>query len=198
MKTDHVKPRYFRSAGEFRKWLERNHDKVDELWVGLYKKASGKKGITYKEAVDEALCFGWIDGLVKGVDEDSYMQRFTPRRPRSIWSAVNIKRIQELMEERRLHPAGKKAFLERDPSRAGLYSFENQPQSLPKDQEKRFRADRQAWAFFEAQPPGYRRTAIWWVVSAKRDETKERRLLQLIEDSAAGRRLKHLAPTPKK
>jgi uncharacterized protein YdeI (YjbR/CyaY-like superfamily) len=198
MKTDHVKPRYFRSAVEFRRWLEKNHASANELWLGLYKKASDKKGITYKEAVDEGLCFGWIDGLVKGVDENSYMQRFTPRRPNSIWSAVNIKRIQELMEEDRVHEAGMKAFLERDPSRAGLYSFENEPQTLPKDQEKRFRAHGRAWRFFGAQPPGYRRAAIWWVVSAKRDDTKERRLSQLIEDSAAGRRVKHLAPTPKK
>lgn len=118
MNTDGVKPRYFRSDGEFRKWLERNHDKSDELWIGIYKKASGKKGITYKEAVDAALCFGWIDGLTKSVDDASYMQRFTPRRAKSAWSATNIKRVKELKALGLVHPAGEKAFAKRDPSRS--------------------------------------------------------------------------------
>ena len=192
MDTTNVKPRYFRSAAEFRKWLDKNHDKVDELWIGIYKKDSGKKGITYKEIVDVALCYGWIDGLVKSVDDASYMQRVTPRRPKSVWSAINIKRVKELMDEGLMHPAGEKAFKERDPSKTGLYSFENRPQKLPPAFEKRFRAKRKAWEFFQAQPPGYRRTAIYWVTSAKREETKERRLATLIEDSAAGRRLKQL------
>lgn len=186
-------PRFFASADAFRKWLERNHDKKDELWVGLYKKASGKGGLTYREAVDQALCFGWIDGQSKSIDEISYRQRFTPRRKGSIWSAVNIKRVGELKQEGRMHPAGLHAFETRDPSKTGLYSFENEPQSLDKDQEKEFRRHKDAWEFFQAQPPGYKRNAIWWVVSAKRDETKQRRLTTLIEDSAAARRIKHLA-----
>ncbi len=193
MTTATTKPRYFRTSGEFRKWLEKNHDKVDELWLGIYKKGATKKGITYREAVDVALCFGWIDGLTKSVDAASYMQRFTPRRAKSVWSAVNIKRVEQLKRAGLMHPAGEKVFAHRDPKRTGLYSFENQPQSLPPALEKRFRAKRKAWEFFQAQPPGYRRTAIWWVVSAKRDETKERRLQTLIEDSAAGRRIKQLA-----
>ena len=190
MDTRNVKPRYFRSGAEFRKWLEKNHDKVDELWVGIYKKDSGKKGITYKEVVDQALCFGWIDGLVKSVDDASYMQRVTPRRSKSVWSAINIKRVKELTAEGLMHPAGTKAFTERDPSKTGLYSFENRPEKLPPAFEKRFKAKKKAWEFFQAQPPGYRRIAIWWVTSAKRDDTKERRLQTLIDDSAAGRRLK--------
>lgn len=192
MKTEGVRPRYFRTATEFRKWLEKNHDGAKELWIGIYKKASGSKGITYKDAVDVALCFGWIDGLSKSIDESSYMQRFTPRRPTSVWSAINIKRVQELKDLGLMHPAGEKAFLERDPSKTGLYSFENEPQSLEPAQEKRFRAKRKAWDFFQAQPPGYRRSAIWWVVSAKREDTRERRFATLVEDSAASRRVKHL------
>lgn len=190
MDTKNVKPRYFRSGAEFRKWLEKNHDKADELWIGIYKKDSGKKGIAYKEIVDVALCYGWIDGLVKSVDKASYMQRITPRHPKSVWSAINIKRVKELTNEGLMHPAGEKAFKERDPTKTGLYSFENQPQKLPPAFEKRFKAKKKAWDFFQAQPPGYRRVAIWWVTSAKRDDTKERRLQTLIDDSVAGRRLK--------
>jgi uncharacterized protein YdeI (YjbR/CyaY-like superfamily) len=193
-----VKPRFFRSSNEFRKWLETNHDKASEVFVGMYKKASGKKGITYKEAVDQALCFGWIDTTSKGIDDERYMQRFTPRRKGSIWSAVNIKRVGELTEQGLMHPAGLKTFETRDPTKQGLYSFENPLQKLPPAQEKRFKANKQAWRFFNDQPPGYRKTALWWVVSAKRDETKERRLQTLIEDSAAGRRLKHLVSPSKK
>ena len=186
-------PKFFASAAAFRKWLEKNHDKKAELWVGLYKKASGKGGLTYREAVDQALCFGWIDGQAKSIDDISYRQRFTPRRKGSIWSAVNIKRVAELQEEGLMHPAGLKTFETRDVTKTGLYSFENEPQSLDKDQEKQFRRHKAAWEFFQAQPPGYKRNAIWWVVSAKRDETKQRRLATLIEDSAAARRIKHLA-----
>ena len=193
MDTARVKPRYFRSAAEFRKWLERNHDKAGELWLGYYKKGATKKGITYQEAVDQALCFGWIDGKVRTIDDASYMQRFTPRRAKSPWSAINIKRAKELIAEGLMHPAGEKAFKERDPSKTSLYSFENRPQKLPPQMEKRFKAKKKAWEFFSTQPPGYRRNAIWWVTSAKKDETKDRRLAQLIEDSAAGRRIRQLA-----
>lgn len=182
------KPRFFRTEAAFRKWLETNHDRKDELWVGFYKKASGKGGLTYKEAVDQALCFGWIDGKVQTVDEDSYRQRFTPRRKTSTWSAININRIGELEKLGLMHPAGLKAFEERDPAKTGQYSFENAPE-FTAAQKKRFRANRAAWEFFQAQPPGYRRTVTWWVTSAKKEETRERRLNILIEDSAAGRRV---------
>lgn len=193
-----MKPRFFRSSDEFRKWLEANHDTASEVYVGFYKKASGKKGISYKEAVDQALCFGWIDTTVKGIDEERYMQRFTPRRKGSIWSAVNIKRVGELTEQGLMHPAGLKTFQTRDPTKQGLYSFENPPQDLPPEQEKRFKANKAAWGFFNEQPAGYKRAAIWWVVSAKREETKERRIQTLIDDSEAGRRLKHLVSPSRK
>ena len=193
MGSDASPPRFFASSDAFRKWLERNHDRKDELWVGLYKKASGKGGLTYREAVDQALCFGWIDGISKSIDDISYRQRFTPRRKGSIWSAVNIKRVGELTDQGLMHPSGVATFENRDRTKQGLYSFENEPRSLEEEQEKRFKANERAWGFFQAQPPGYKRNAIWWVVSAKRDETKQRRLATLIEDSAAGRRVKHLA-----
>jgi uncharacterized protein YdeI (YjbR/CyaY-like superfamily) len=135
--------------------------------------------------------------LVKTVDEASYMQRVTPRRVKSVWSTTNIKRVKELSKLGLMHPAGEKAFKSRDPSRVGVYSFENQPQKLPPALEKGFRAKRKAWEFFQAQPPGYRKAAIWWVVSAKREETRGRRLATLIEDSTAGRRIRLLAPEPR-
>ncbi|HJR45196.1 MAG TPA: YdeI/OmpD-associated family protein [Actinomycetota bacterium] len=186
------KPRFFRTEAAFRKWLEANHGRKDELWVGFYKKASGKGGLTYKQAVDQALCFGWIDGLAKTIDDNAYRQRFTPRRKTSTWSAINIKRVGELKKLGLMHPAGLKAFQERDPRKTSQYSFENAPE-FSAAQKKTFKANRKAWEFFQAQPPGYRRTATWWVVSAKKEETRDRRLSTLIEDSAAGRRIAQLA-----
>ena len=190
--TGTTEARFFKTETAFRRWLEANHDRESELWVGYYKKASGKGGLTYREAVDQALCFGWIDGLTKSIDDDTYRQRFTPRKKNSTWSAVNIRRVGELKELGLMQPAGLRAFEERDPTKTGLYSFENSPE-FEKSQEKTFRANKEAWDFFQAQPPGYKRSATWWVVSAKREETKQRRLAQLIEDSAAGRRIKQLA-----
>ena len=189
--------RHFRDAATFRRWLERNHDREKELWVGFYRNDSGRGGLTYREALDQALCFGWIDGVRKKVDEASYAQRFTPRQARSTWSLVNIRRVGELTKMGVMAPAGVKAFEARDAARSGVYSFENRPQALPPDLERRFRKDRAAWAFFQAQPPGYRRTAIWFIVSAKKDETRLKRLAVLMDDSAHGRRLGMLAPGPK-
>lgn len=183
------KPKHFRTAAEFRRWLERHHAGEKVLWLGLWKQASGRKGITYAEAVDEALCFGWIDGLARGRDADSYMQRFTPRRAGSVWSAINIAKVERLRKAGRMAPAGLAAFEGRDPKRAGLYSFENRHVTLSSALEKRFRSNRKGWKFFAAQPPGYRRIAAFWVMSAKREETRERRLAQLVEASAAGTRL---------
>ena len=180
---------FFKSASAFRRWLGAHHARVTELWVGFFKKDSGKSGITYAEAVDEALCFGWIDGLKKRVDEFSYTQRFTPRKRRSIWSRVNIQHVARLKKAGRVTPAGLQAFEARDPKNSGVYSFENAARNLTAAAEKRFRTDQAAWKFFQQQPPGYRRTAIWWVVSAKRAETRGRRLSQLIADSTRGRRL---------
>jgi uncharacterized protein YdeI (YjbR/CyaY-like superfamily) len=191
------KPTFFRSAGEFRAWLARHHGSAAELWVGFHKKTSGRGGITYGEALDEALCVGWIDGVRKSLDATRYTIRFTPRKPRSGWSAVNIRHVNRLMAEGRMRPSGLDAFERRDPKRAG-YSFEERPRRLPPALAKRFRADTHAWAFFQAQPPSYRRTALFWVLSAKKEETRERRLTTLIACSAKEARIPPLArPAPR-
>lgn len=180
---------FFAKAADFRRWLKKNHDRVDELWVGFYKRASGRPTISYKEAVDEALCFGWIDGIRKSLDEESYVNRFTPRRRGSNWSLVNMNRVKELIGEGRMEPAGLRAYETRDPKKSGVYSFERQHAVFDEALENRFRAHRKAWNFFQAQPPGYRKLATFYVMSAKRTETRLRRLDTLITDSAAGRRL---------
>lgn len=187
-----MEPLFFRTPEEFRAWLREHHASEGEALLGFYKKRSGVTGFTQAQAVDEALCFGWIDGHVKALDENRYTARFTPRTPQSIWSAVNIRKAEQLIAAGRMEPPGLKTFTGRDPRQAGKYSFENQPQSLAESDEALFRADADAWAFFQAQPPSYQRTAVWWVVSAKKDETRQKRLATLIADSAAGRRLKHL------
>jgi len=181
-------PVFFRSASAFRRWLDKHHDEAAELWVGFYKKHTGKGGISYTEAVDQALCFGWIDGIKKRVDEDAYMHRFSPRTAKSVWSHINTRRAEELQRLGQMMPPGLSAFERRDPARAGLYSFENPARSLAPPLDRQLKANRKAWAFFEAQPPGYRRVAVFWVMSAKRDETKHRRLAQLIR--ASERRLR--------
>ncbi len=182
-------PRFFASRAAFRRWLAANHAKAPSLWVGLRKAHVAKRGLTYAEAVDEALCFGWIDGLLKRIDDDSFRQRFTPRRRDSIWSTVNIRRVSALEAAGLMAPAGRAAFAGRDPKRTGLYSTENPDAALSPAFEKRFRAQKGAWKWFAAQPPGYRRTAAHWVMGAKREETRERRLERLIGDSAQERRL---------
>lgn len=184
-----MSPIHFASAAQFHRWLERNHARERELLVGFYNKASGRGGLTYPEALDEALCYGWIDGIRKRVDADSYSIRFTPRKPDSIWSTVNIRHVERLKQAGRMQPAGAAAFAARDPKKSGVYSFENRPQQLTAPLEKIFRANKEAWRFFAEQPPGYRRTAIWFVMSAKQDPTRLRRLERLIADSAAGRRI---------
>lgn len=184
-----MKPVHFANAANFRRWLEANHDKAKEIWVGFYKRDSGRGGITYAEALDEALCFGWIDGIRKSVDAESYVNRFTPRKPGSNWSRINVAYVQRLEAAGRMQPAGRAAFERRTPAKTGVYSFENRPHDFPPDLARLFRRQRAAWAFWERQPPGYRRTAIWWVISAKQDVTRRRRLERLIAISAAGRRL---------
>jgi uncharacterized protein YdeI (YjbR/CyaY-like superfamily) len=191
-----VNPRFFPTPADFRRWLEQHHGSERELWVGFHKKDSGRPSITWPESVDEALCFGWIDGIRKSLNEESYVIRFTPRKSSSTWSAVNIRRVAELGRDGRMQPAGLSAFEARDPKKSGIYSFEQRKAvTLGKEGERRFRANRKAWSFFEAQPPGYRKTAIWWVVSAKREETRARRLETLIADSAAGRKIGPLRRT---
>lgn len=184
-----MNPVQFRSAGEFRRWLEAHHSRATELTVGLHNKACGKGGMSYAQALDEALCFGWIDGVRHKAGGDAYTIRFTPRKPRSAWSLANVRHATRLIACARMRPAGLAAFEARDRSRTGIYSFEQRPQDLPAPLERIFRANRGAWAHWRGQPPGYRRTAIWWVVSAVREETRLRRLLRLIGDCAAGRRL---------
>ena len=188
-----TEPIFFTTGAEFRAWMEENHDSADEVRVGIYKKATGLPSITWEEIVDEALCFGWIDGKVNRIDDRRHMIRVTPRRPRSIWSNRNVERVAALEAEGRMTEAGRKAFALRSEERTGVYSSEQvRAAKLEPEQEKRFRANEAAWEFFQSQPPGYRRTAIFLVTSAKRPETRERRLERLIEDSAAGRRLKEL------
>ena len=188
-----MKPTFFASAAAFRRWLERNHAEASELWIGFWKLGSGKKGLTYAEAVDESLCFGWIDGLRKRLDDHAFIQRFTPRRVRSIWSAINIAKVEALRTAGRMTQPGLAAYALRDPKRSYAYSFENRDRVFDPAYEGRFRAKKKAWTFFAAQPPGYRRIATHWVMSAKRAETRDRRFAQLITDSAAGRRIAAIA-----
>lgn len=185
-----VNPIFFRSPEEFRVWLEGNHAGESALWVGFHRKATGRASMTWPESVDEALCYGWIDGVRRKIDDERYAIRFTPRRPGSNWSAVNLRRMEELLKDGRVRPAGRAAYEARDPSRTDAYSFEQRDRAtLPEEFEREFRAHADAWAYFERQPPGYRRTATWWVVSAKREDTRRRRFSTLLEDSAAGRRI---------
>jgi uncharacterized protein YdeI (YjbR/CyaY-like superfamily) len=182
-----MEPTFFAAAAEFRAWLERHHDSVNELLVGFHKKSSGRPSISWPEAVDQALCFGWIDGVRRRIDDAAYTIRFTPRKPRSTWSAVNVKRMKELIEQGLVAPAGLAAFERRADDRTAIYAYEQRREAkLEPGQERRLRADQAAYAYFEAQPPSYRRAAIHWVTSAKKPETRERRLTQLIECSAAG------------
>jgi uncharacterized protein YdeI (YjbR/CyaY-like superfamily) len=193
-----MKPTYFPTPADFREWLEANHAKAKELLVGFHKKGSGRPSLTWPESVDEALCFGWIDGVRRSLGETSYTIRFTPRRPTSIWSDVNVARVKDLERRGRLRPAGRRAFAARRAEKTGVYAFEQkEPARLSKEQEAALRANRKAAAFFDAQPPWYRRTATHWIVRAKRRETRERRLARLIEDSAAGRTLGYLTRSGK-
>jgi uncharacterized protein YdeI (YjbR/CyaY-like superfamily) len=182
-------PKFFRNAQELRAWLEKHHDSAAELWVGLYKKDSGRQSITWPQLVDQLLCFGWIDGIRKSVDEISYTNRVTPRRSGSNWSAVNLRRIAELIEAGVVHPAGLQAYETRDPAKEQRYSFERDDAQLDAQMVKEFKRNLPAWRFFTSQPPFYRRTAAWWVTNAKREATRLRRLEILISDSAAGRRI---------
>jgi uncharacterized protein YdeI (YjbR/CyaY-like superfamily) len=185
------KPIYFESPQAFYDWLEKHHDTDAEVYVGFHKQHTGKRAMSWSEAVDQALCWGWIDGRVNKIDEDRYMQRFTPRKPGSNWSNVNVKKVAALIEEGRMRPAGLAAFDRRDTNRVGVYSFENEVALAP-EYEDRLRANRAAAEYFDSRPPWYRRTATHLVMSAKREETRERRLRQLIDDSAAGRDIKEL------
>ena len=184
-----MKPRFFKTPYDFRKWLAANHAKSIELWVGFYKKDSRKPSITWPESVEEALCFGWIDGIRKRIDDVSYEIRFTPRKASSIWSAVNIKIAQRLVAEKQMQPAGLKAFAARKENRSGIYAYEQRSPELVEPYLGKLQRNQAAWKFFQAQPAGYRKQMNWFVVSAKREETRLKRLKRLVEASAKGQRL---------
>ncbi len=186
-----MSPTFFRNPAAFRRWLEKNHTAARELWVGLVKKHAGKVGLLYAEALDQALCFGWIDGVRRRIDDHRWTIRFTPRKSSSVWSHVNIRRVRELTALGLMRPAGLQAFRRRDEKRSRLYSYENikRGRRLDPTYARRFRANQQAWTFFETQAPSYQRTTQWWVMSAKQEATRLRRLAVLIERSAEGARL---------
>ena len=182
-----VKPKFFRTAADFREWLSTHHDDTSELLVGFYKKATGKPSITYPEALDEALCFGWIDGVRKSLDDSSYTIRFTPRRARSNWSEVNIKRVGVLKGMGRMHQAGTDAFARRDEAKTAAYSYEVRSRPFDPEAERAVRAVPAAWEFYQAQSPWFQRNAAFWVASAKRPETRAKRIAELIEHMREGR-----------
>ena len=184
---------FFDTAADLRAWFEVNHDSAPELFVGYWKKGSGRSGVSHPEAIEQALCFGWIDSVARGIDEQRYRVRFTPRRKGSVWSAVNIAKIAELTERGLIRPSGLAAFEQRKVDQAPAYSYE-QDGAFDLEQAARFRAEAKAWEWFEGQSAYYRRAATHWVISAKRPETRERRLAQLIADSGAGKRVPPLAP----
>jgi uncharacterized protein YdeI (YjbR/CyaY-like superfamily) len=189
------KPAFFEAASDLRRWLAANHETADELWVGLYRVGSGRKSITWPEVVDEALCFGWIDGIRQSIDDTSYKNRITPRRKGSNWSAINIARVAELEVAGRMRPAGRRAFEARDEARSATYSYERATARLDDEAAATFRANSEAWSWFEQAPASYRRAATHWVTSAVKPETRDRRLQTLIADSAAGRTVKPLTST---
>ncbi|UVI29575.1 YdeI/OmpD-associated family protein [Paenibacillus spongiae] len=186
-----VHPIFFANPAEFREWLEKHHQEADDCWVGYYKKGTGRPSMTWPESVDEALCLGWIDGIRKGIDAYSYTIRFTSRKPSSIWSAVNIQRVAELEAEGRMRPEGMRAFEQRKAEKSAIYSHEQKNDvQLSDSEEEQFRANEKAWRFFQSMPASYRKAAIWLIVSAKREETRRKRLAELIEDSANERKIK--------
>ncbi len=181
---------YFATPAAWRGWLAKNHDKARELWVGFYKRGSGKPSITWPQSVDEALCFGWIDGVRKSIDGTRYKIRFTPRKPISTWSSVNIRRVAELTELGRMRPAGLAAFERRSEKRSEIYAYEQRKEIvLDPAYEKKLRANKKAWAFFTSSAPSYQHVILFWIMGAKQEETRLRRLERLIEDSAAGRKV---------
>lgn len=189
--------KFFKSPSEFRKWLGSNHAKEKELLVGFYKKDSGKPSISWPESVDEALCFGWIDGIRRRIDEESYSIRFTPRKTSSTWSTVNIKRAKELIRDGQMTPAGQAAFAARKETRSGIYSYEQRSAELVEPYAGKLRRNKAAQKFFASQPASYRKAANWWVVSAKQEQTRLKRLEQLIKHFAAGQTIPQFTRRPK-
>jgi uncharacterized protein YdeI (YjbR/CyaY-like superfamily) len=193
------KPTFFSTPTDFRTWLGAHHDKLQEHLVGFHKRDSGKPSITWPESVEVALCFGWIDGVRKSLDETSYTIRFTPRKPSSTWSSINISLVRKLTKQGLMHPAGLKAFAARNENKSAIYSYEQRKSAkFTREQEKQFRANKPAWEFFRSQAPWYQRVCTYWVISAKREETKLKRLSELIHHSQNQRRIPQLIPAKKK
>ncbi len=186
-------PIFFPTQSSFRKWLEKYHDKSSELLVGFYKVKSGKESMSWSESVDEAICFGWIDGVRKSIDAESYSIRFTPRKPGSIWSAINIQKIENLSKQGLMHPAGIAAFEKRKEHKSRIYSYEKPPEHLSEDFLKKFQSNKKAWKYFQSMAPSYQRTAIHLVMNAKQESTRLKRLAELINDSEAERKIKSLS-----
>ena len=184
-----MEPIFFENPEAFRKWLEKNYESESEVIVGFYKKATGKPSMTWTEAVDQAICYGWIDSVRRSIDSESYSNRFTPRRPTSFWSAVNIKKVEDLTAKNLMKPAGIAAFEKRRDSHSKIYSFENEPKILNPSFEAKFKANKTAWDFFNAQPPGYKKLSIFSIMNAKQEKTQLSRLDKLIAASEARRRL---------
>jgi uncharacterized protein YdeI (YjbR/CyaY-like superfamily) len=184
-----MKPTFFENTQDFHRWLEANSEKESELLVGYYKVSTGKPSMSWSESVDQALCFGWIDGVRRSIDEASYCIRFTPRKPNSNWSAVNIKKVEELISSGQMTPAGLKLFGQRKESKSEVYSYENRTEAFPPEIEARFRQNEKAWEFFIKQAPSYRKTVIYWIMSAKQEATFEKRFAQLVSECVEGKRL---------
>lgn len=187
---------FFKSPEEFSDWLRRHHDQAEQLWVGFHKRATGQPSMTWAQSVDEALCWGWIDGVRRSLDDKRYTIRFTPRKKSSTWSLTNIRRVEALREAGRLQPAGEKAFEARSETRSGVYAYEQKTPSLSAPYTRQFKAHPSAWEFFTGQAPWYQRNATYWVMNAKQETTRQKRLETLIEDSGAGRILRRSTRTP--
>lgn len=192
MVNEFQQPTFFHHQSEFRNWLKKNYDKATELLVGFYKVNSGKQSITWSQSVDEAICFGWIDGIRKSIDDESYCIRFTPRKSKSIWSAINIKKVEELTRQELMHPAGFAAFSKREENKSRIYSYEKEAAILSNDFLKKFKANKKAWEYFQSQAPSYQKTALHWVTGAKQEITKVKRLEELIRDCEGERKIKRL------
>lgn len=182
-------PTFFANTDEFRKWLEANHQKESELIVGYYKVGTKRPSMTWSESVDEALCFGWIDGVRRSIDNEAYCNRFTPRSPKSNWSAVNIAKVEELIRVGKMTPAGLAAFEKRKEARSEIYSYENRPEKLSTEMEAKFRENSAAWNYFDVQAPSYKKTIVYWIMSAKQEATRNSRLEKLIAASAERKRV---------
>ncbi len=196
--NNNMEPTFFATQKDFRKWLEKNHTKATELYVGFYKVTSGKQSITWPQSVNEALCFGWIDGVRKNIDSESYYIRFTSRKPGSIWSTINIQKIEDLTKAGLMKPAGVEAYSKRAESRSKIYSYEKEPVALSKAYEKTFKANKKAWKFFQSQPAWYKKVAVHRIMSAKQEATQLSRLDRLIKDSEDEKTIKELSYGKKK